>query len=64
MSNSEKSGDSDYFKFPAKKGQTFTIRVHARSIRSPLDPVLAVYDDKGKSLGYNDDADGRPFRLK
>ena len=55
----EKSGDSDYFRFEARKGQNFTIRVHARSIRSPLDPVLAIYDDKGKSLGYNDDAQGR-----
>ena len=35
-------GDVDTFKFTAKAGQVSDIRVHARSIRSPLDSVLEV----------------------
>jgi hypothetical protein len=50
------SEDSDFFKFHAKKGQTLEFRVHARDLRSPLDSVLSVTDEKGKQLGYNDDA--------
>jgi hypothetical protein len=35
-------GDTDNFRFTAKKGEAYDIRVHARSIRSPLDPVLTI----------------------
>lgn len=55
----EKPGDIDYFKFSAKKGEQFDIRVYARTpIRSPLDSVLRVRDINGKSLGSNDDSGG------
>lgn len=48
-------GDSDWFKFSAKKGQNLVLRVLARSHRSPLDSVLSVHDIKGKQLVANDD---------
>ena len=59
----EKDGDIDYFRFKAKKGQKFNLRAHARSISSPLDPVLAVREVSGKSLKGNDDANNGPDSL-
>ena len=56
-------GDYDYFKFKAKKGQRLNIRAHARSISSPLDPVLNLRDATGKSLKGNDDANNGPDSL-
>lgn len=56
-------GDIDYFKCKAKKGQRFNVRAHARSISSPLDPVLNVRDASGKSLKGNDDANNGPDSL-
>lgn len=52
----EKEKDVDNFKFKAKKGQKFNIYAHAQSIGSPLDPVLNLYDEKGKSIKGSDDA--------
>lgn len=48
-------GANDWFKFAAKKGQNLTMRVLARSHRSPLDSVLSIHDPKGKHLVTNDD---------
>jgi len=56
-------GDIDYFKFKAKKGQRFNVRAHARSVSSPLDPVLNLRDSSGKSLKGNDDANNGPDSL-
>jgi hypothetical protein len=53
-------GDRDCFRFEAKKGQVLDIRVHARRLRSPLDPVLRIRDAKGKRLAGNDDDQGHP----
>ncbi len=50
-------GDEDFFKFSAKKDQSFQIKVFANALGSPVDPVLTVYNDKMGSLGSNDDAD-------
>ena len=44
----EKLQDNDYFQFKAKKGQVLDVNVYARRLRSPLDPVLYVYDATGK----------------
>lgn len=50
-------GDVDCFKFAAKKGQVFDVRVHARSVRSPLDAVLAVVRaSNGAGVAGNDDS--------
>jgi hypothetical protein len=54
----ETEGDEDYFRFTAKKGESFRFQVYADRIGSPVDPVLNVYDAKMKSLGGSDDADG------
>ena len=56
-------GDTDYFKFKAKKGQRFNFRANARSVSSPLDPVLNIRDAAGKSLKGNDDANNGPDSL-
>jgi hypothetical protein len=50
--------DEDWFKFTAKKGQTFEVQCYARRIRSPLDPVIYLYDAAGKAVGSNDDTRG------
>ncbi|MBL7042689.1 MAG: PPC domain-containing protein [Pirellulaceae bacterium] len=55
----EKPGDTDHFKFAAKKGQRFDIRVYARNVlRSPLDSVLVVRRANGAGVGSNDDSGG------
>ncbi len=54
----EKAGDVDCFKFPAKKGQVFDVRVYARSLGSPLDSVLNIYRIGGGHVAGNDDSGG------
>jgi hypothetical protein len=53
-------GDTDCYKFTAKKGQVFDVRVYGRAIRSPLDSVLSITRSKGQAAGNNDDAGGQP----
>lgn len=55
----QEKGDSDCFKFTATKDASFDISVFARSLRSPLDAVINVYDAKGNRLANNDDS-GNP----
>lgn len=55
----EKEDDIDFFKFTAKKGQQFDVRVYARKpLRSPLDSVLTVHNAQGGNIGNNDDTGG------
>ena len=51
-------GDSDCWVFPAKKGQTFDVRVFARQLRSPLDSTLRITRIKGQYIAFNDDSNG------
>jgi hypothetical protein len=51
-------GDVDYFRFPAKKDQDLDVNVFARRLRSPLDSILEIYDEKGKRIAENDDSGG------
>lgn len=51
-------GDVDHFRFAAKQGEVYDFRVHARSIRSPLDPVLLLMNADGAGLVANDDSGG------
>jgi hypothetical protein len=51
-------GDLDRFVFKATEGQNYDIRVLARQLRSPLDPVLSVADRNGGRVASNDDSDG------
>jgi len=62
----ETEGDIDYFKFQGKKDQTLEIECYARRVRSPLDPVMVLYNDKFQGLASNDDARGPDsyFRYK
>ena len=57
-------GDVDCFKFAAKKGQVFDVRVLARAFGSPLDSVLNVYRVGGASIGGNDDSGGPDSYLR
>jgi hypothetical protein len=53
----EKAGDVDHFAFRGEKGKSYDVRVHARSIRSPLDSVLTITrKSNGSSAGQNDDS--------
>ncbi|HEY1192320.1 MAG TPA: PPC domain-containing protein, partial [Gemmata sp.] len=52
------SNETDYFKFPAKKGQVFDVRCYARALGSPLDPVLYLGNAQGGALASNDDSGG------
>jgi len=51
----EKPGDEDRFRFPAKKGEVYDIRVYARSLRSSLDPVVEVHYATAGGITGNDD---------
>ncbi len=57
-------GDTDFFKFAAKKDQEFDVNVFARRLRSPLDSVLEIYDDKGNRIAQNDDSGGPDSYLR
>lgn len=49
-------GDVDDFRFTAVKDQTYDIRVIARQVRSPLDPVLVIRKSTdGDGIQSNDD---------
>jgi hypothetical protein len=52
-----KPGDVDCYKFPAKPGQAFDVRVFARTMRSPLDSVLTVSRANGAGIAGSDDTD-------
>lgn len=52
----DKANDADTFKFSAKKDQTFDLTVWARRLRSPLDSLIEIYNEKGARLATNDDA--------
>ncbi len=56
----DKPGDEDWFKFTATKDQRFDLIVHARSIRSPLDPVLELFNKDGAAITGNDDNGANP----
>ncbi|HLZ08096.1 MAG TPA: PPC domain-containing protein, partial [Chloroflexota bacterium] len=54
----EKSGDVDYFRFTAKKGETYDIHCYARRLGSALDSVMVLSNAAGADLVANDDAIG------
>lgn len=60
----EKPGDVDRFRFEAKKDQTFSFIAHAKSIRSPLDPVMQIFKAADQAhLASNDDALGPDSKI-
>ena len=54
----EKAGDVDSFTFHARKGQTYDLRVFARQVRSPLDPVMGLFARNAGQIAGNDDSVG------
>ena len=48
--------DEDRFKFFARKGDNFIMRLRASEFNSSLDPVLRIEDQKGKQLARDDDS--------
>ncbi len=59
-----KKGQEDWFRFTAAKGAALEVNVYARRLRSPMDPVIEVFDAAGKSLAANDDSAGVDSSLK
>ena len=56
-----KDKEDDFFRFSAKKGQNFHVNAFARRLRSPLDPVIHIYNTKtGKYIAGNDDTNNQP----
>jgi hypothetical protein len=54
----QETGDQDFFKFNAKKGQQFEVECYGRRIRSAIDPVMYLYNATGGSVASNDDSRG------
>lgn len=47
--------EKDFHRFSAKKGQIFEFTAFARALRSPIDTVIFIYNEKGVQLASNDD---------
>ncbi len=60
----DKAGDEDYYTFHGKPGQAFDIWVRARSLRSPLDPVLHIAKKGAQYLAGNDDEGGPDSHIR
>jgi hypothetical protein len=59
-----KPGETDYFRFHARKGRPLDVRVYARALRSPLDSVILLYNAKGNQIAVNDDSGGPDSYLR
>jgi hypothetical protein len=53
-----KPGDIDYFRFKAKKGETYDVHCYARRLGSALDSVMVISYFGGGGIIGNDDAIG------
>lgn len=52
--------DVDVFRVPVKAGAKVRFEVHAGRYGTPLDPRLALHDERGRLLLAEDDTDGTP----
>jgi len=59
----ETEGDVDAYRLAAMAGQTLRIRVDARSLGFPTDPLIQVLASDGKKLQEVDDTGGRDAEL-
>ncbi|MEM9412498.1 MAG: PPC domain-containing protein, partial [Planctomycetota bacterium] len=48
--------DTDYFKFSCKKGQVLDVECFARRIGSGLDPIIFIFNEKGRRVANDDDS--------
>lgn len=53
-------GDRDSFHLRLKRGVEYKMFVESRALGLPLDPVLRLADDAGKTVAESDDAVGKP----
>ena len=60
----EKEGDQDWFRFKGRKGQALEVSVYGRRIRSPIDSVALIQDEKGNTVAQNDDTGGPDSSIK
>jgi hypothetical protein len=51
----DRAGDTDNWRFTARKNETIAIEVHGARLGSRIDSVLSIYDVAGKELATNDD---------
>ena len=58
------AGETDWFKFDAKKGQVFQARVWARALGSALDSVLTFGKADGATIAGDDDSAGIDSQLR
>jgi hypothetical protein len=54
------NGDEDWIQFKAKKDQKVDLQLHARSLRSPLDGVVEIFNAQGGGIGGSDDNGPNP----
>lgn len=59
-----KKDQESWFRFNAAKGAGLEVNAYARRLRSPLDPIVDVFDANGKYLASNDDSVGADSSLK
>src|SRR5439155_17599004 len=52
------------FRFRATNGVALEVNAYVRRLRSPMDPVVEVFDSAGKSVASNDDTAGPDSSLK
>ncbi len=57
-------GDTDFFRFKGKKGESLEVNVYARRVHSPLDSVLTIYGADGAQIASNDDSGGPDSYLR
>jgi hypothetical protein len=50
-------GDSDFYSFWAKQGDSVKVEVLARQLNSPVDSLIRVFNKAGEVLAMNDDRD-------
>lgn len=60
----EKDGDEDWFRFNGKKDQALEVNVYGRRLRSPIDSVALIQDEKGNTVAQNDDTAGSDSSVK
>ncbi|MBI5092365.1 MAG: pre-peptidase C-terminal domain-containing protein [Candidatus Hydrogenedentes bacterium] len=58
------AGDTDWFKFDAKKGQVYNARVWAKGLGSALDSVLTFANAAGSAIASDDDGAGIDSALR
>jgi hypothetical protein len=50
--------DTDFYRFKATKGQALRVECYGRRVRTPIDPVMIIYNAKGGGIASADDNAG------